>query len=617
MTKILLLTLCLFCVVSCTTSPNSEKSAVLMEDDEETTDEVDDDLADDELGEEVASGALEVSDLRYVAGRNGGTIVIRTTGKAAYRLREEAGQKQFVLEIANANLPARLRRPYITQEFNQAVSAINAYQEGGTTARVVVQMRSDDRLRVEQRGNEIFLAPESTSGSDSIAISAAEIEESSAPGAAGSSAPRDGLPLSGLSMDDLNGAGSRFYGKPISIEVRDTNIRDVISFIAEQSGANLVVSDEVNGAVTIKLKQVPWDQALLLVMKSKQLGYVRQGNVLRIAGLDILQKETESARKVVEAQRAAQPLRVRVIPVSYAKVEELVNQVKEFLSAGRGKVVGDVRTSSIIVTDIIENIERITNLVKALDIPPLQVQIEAKVVEATEGFTRSIGVEWRASGNPANIGGAISVRPSIGMNRGTANRGSFDGRLTIGTLDLLGSLEATLGLFEQENQAKIISAPSVVTINNETANIIQSQDIFIPSVSSTGGTSTTGFSKNPVKLELKVTPQITSSSDVLMNVEITRQFLGAVVDPRSPPPINNREAKTRVMVGNGQTAVIGGVYQNDTSHAETGVPWLRSLPVLGVLFRSTNKTEAKNELLVFITPRILNASEGAIKRSEL
>ena len=347
MTKWLAVLCSLMLVCGCVTSSKSNDTAVVMDDETEGSDELDQDLAADELSSDTPAGAAEVTDLRYVSGRNGGTIVVRTSAKTAYRLREEPGQKQYVLELANANLPARLRRPYITQEFNQAISAINAYQEGGTTARIVVQMRNEDRLRVEQRGNEIFVAPESSSSGDSIAVSAAEIDENTGVATSGAgSAPRDGLPLSGASMEDLNSGGSRFYGKPISIEVRDTAVRDVITFIAEQSGANLVVSDEVTGDVTLKLKQVPWDQALLLIMKAKQLGYVRQGNVLRIASLDVLQKETESARKVVEAQKAAQPLRVRVIPVSYAKVDDLTKQVQEFLTPQRGKVVGDVRTSS-------------------------------------------------------------------------------------------------------------------------------------------------------------------------------------------------------------------------------------------------------------------------------
>ncbi len=626
--KVMASLLCALAIAGCSSSQKADDQdddASLAESESDEGEEgLDPDLAEDELGVEGESGiagSVEITDLRYASQRSGGTIVIRTNTRATYRLREVPDQKQIVIEIANASLPDRLKRPYITREFNQSISAINAYQDrGSTTARFVVQMRDDDRLRVEQRGNEIFLAPERMAGADSIALTADEVDRAAQDGKTSGSAPRDGLPLSGVNLDDFNSTTMRFYGKPISLEVRATEVRDVINFISEQSGANLVVSEEVRGQITLKLKQIPWDQALLLVMKTRQLGYVRQGNVLRIAPLEILQVENENARRVIEAQRAAEPLRVRIVPVSYSDVAKLSTQVEKFLSA-RGKVVPDVRTSSIVITDIVENIERATNLIKALDVPPLQVQIEAKVIEAGDNFQRSIGVNWGFTGQSTELGGDISLTPtnrvSLGGRAGSQFTGMSSG-VTVGTIDALGVLDATLQLAEINNEIKVISSPRVVTMNNETANIAQITTIPYPVVvTAANGTTTTTTQTFDVKLALDVTPQITSESDVIMAVTIKREFAGDPPRGMDRPIVNARDAKTKVMVQSGQTAVIGGIYQSDTSLTETGIPGLSKLPLLGWLFRERRTSNQKNELLLFLTPRILNAAEGSVKSGEL
>ncbi len=650
-TKLLPIFTCLIFIAGCTSTSSQDKASSRAneakagsgDDDEDFDAEEavgdDGDLSEQEVADGLsgkddgtsqsggtASGPVDVTDLRYISSRNGGTVVIRTSGPASYRIREEKGKKQMIVELADASLPDRLKRPYPTSEFNQSILAINAYQvAGGTTARFVVQMRDNERLRAEQNGNEIFLAPSGETGEGSIAVndeaggdgSGTSDDNRSDQGSAKSTGVRDGLPMNGASLDSLNYNNLRFYGRPISIEVRDSSIRDVIAFIADQSGANLVVAEDVKGTISLKLKQVPWDQALLLVMKSKQLGYVRQGNVLRIAPLDALQTETETARKVVEAQRAAEPLRVRVVPVSYGKVEDMVKQVQAFLSP-RGRVVEDGRTSSLIITDIIENIERTTNLVRALDIPPLQVQIEAKVIEAREGFTRQIGVRWGAPGNIIELGGDLNLTPSISVGPASVAKDGATLGFNLGTLDVLGNLDAQLGLYENEDQVKVISAPRVVTMNNEAANInqITQLPITITTVSGQGERTTSTLFKD-ITLALDVTPQITSDSDVIMKVKIKREFVGVQPPGSSAPPVFTRSAETRVMVQNGQTAVIGGIYQSDVAENVSGVPWLRHIPIVGWLFKQKIYQDNKNELLLFLTPRILNSSEGIIKREEL
>lgn len=553
-----------------------------------------------------ASSLIEVKDLRYIS--KSGVVVIETSEPASYNTREVPEQNQVVIEISNASLPAKLKRPYITKEFQQSIASINAYQDrGSTTARVVIQFKDATSAQVQQSGNllEVIPAGSQASGDDDWSPSSSQAAKST------DYDPRI-LPTSSYDRSVAT-ADPQFYGKPISIEVRNTPIRDVINLIAEQSGANILLGSDVDGAVSLKLRQVPWDQALLIVMKAQNLGYVREGSVLRIATLQTLQKETEESKKVIDAQKAAEPLKVKVIPVSYADSPQLQAQVASFLSS-RGKVTADQRTNSLVVTDIPENLERVANLVKALDTPPLQVLIEGKVVEARETFGRNVGIRWKASGQDYQMG-AQTMRTNLSITPGDMPGGASVG-IRLGTLDILGDLDAALGLFEREDLAKVVSSPRILTLNNVTANIVQSFNIPISkSTQGTGGT-TTSVEFKPIELRLEVTPQITSESDVIMQVSIKREFATNRGEGRTPD-INSREAKTKVLVRNGQTSVIGGVFQSDATETEEGVPFLRSIPVLGWLFKNKGVSTEKSELLLFLTPRILNAEKGIPKEDTL
>lgn len=592
---------------------------------------------------------VDVTDLKYLAQKGGGTVVIETSGPATFRTREEANLNQVVIEIANAKLPAQLKRPLITKDFKQSIASINAYQDPGvSTARVVIQFRGAQKAVVQQNGRSLFI---NALGEGAGSLAKSKGEEASANAEAMSVAQNDvpvtedekfvddaakagpvndkpgtqGQVLS-ASLDQLNNSNVKFYGRPISIEVRDLNVKDVLSLIAEQSGANLVVSDKVDGNITLKLRDIPWDQALLLVMRSKQLGYVRQGTVLRIAPMSMLQSETEEAKKVLDAQRAAEPLKVKVIPVSYAKVTDLKLQVDPFLST-RGKAVGDTRTSSIVVTDIAEVLDRVTNLIRALDTPPLQVLIEGKVVEARETFARSFGFNWGYSPvAPISLGSA-NLTHNVAINGGgiSAGGGSSGGTggaattpstiplqigMSVGVLDFFGNVNANLALSEHEDLVKVISSPQITTMNNEPASIVQQTTVYINQVlNNAAGTQITP-QPQAVELRLEVTPQITSDSDVIMQMLLKRQFAGTASSNGGPSPINTREAKTKVLVKNGQTAVIGGIYQSDNLQSEDGIPGLRTIPIVGWLFKNHSHTSEKNELLLFLTPRILNPDKA-------
>lgn len=586
---------------------------------------------------------VNVSDIRYVAKKGGGTVVVETSAPATYHTREVPAQSQVVMEIANATLPERLKRPYVTKDFGQSISSINAYQDkGSSTVRVVVQFRSPMHAEVNRDGRMLSLTaaepiseiednptlgmqnpyseqPGDTSLEPGVSLSAAgekpsakQSEEKSA-GTGGDD--HDTRILPEMSTDRMASENIKFYGKPISIEVRDTPVRDVINLIADQSGANIVISGEVDGSISLKLRQVPWDQALLIVMRTRKLGYVRQGSILRIAPFESLQREAEAAKKVVDASKAAEPLRVRIIPVGYAKVEALEKQISAFLSPGRGKVVGDARTNALVVTDTPDVLERIANLVKALDLPPLQVLIEGKVIEARETFSRNFGVQWGFNGNTIDLGGGRGIDHSFATNMTVPSTGGVY-NFRIGQFDVFGDISATIGLAEAEDQVKIVSSPRVVAVNNESATIVQGTSIPVLSTTVTTGATTTSVSYTPIEMKLDVTPQVTSENDVIMQINIKRDFAGQRSVGQAPD-INRREAKTKVLVRNGQTAVVGGVYQSDSDDSEVGIPWLRNIPVLGWLFKNKAINSEKTELLVFLTPRILNAETSLQKENTL
>lgn len=564
-----------------------------------------------------------IVDIRYVARKGGGTVVVETSAPATYHTREVPSQSQVVIEVANAQLPERLKRPFVTKDFHQSISSINAYQDkGSSTVRVVVQFRSPMHAEVNRDGRELKLTAAEpiseiednptlgTRISNSNKAETSGVESSESISGHGNSQILPEMPADKMATENI-----KFYGKPISIEVRDAPVRDVINLIADQSGANIVIAGEVDGNISLKLRQVPWDQVLLIVMRTRNLGYVRQGSILRVAPFEALQKESEAAKRVVDARKAAEPLRVKIIPVGYAKVDALEKQIAAFLSLNRGKVVGDQRTNSLVVTDTPDVLERVANLVKALDLPPLQVLIEGKVIEARETFTRNIGVRWGFSGSPVEIGGGRQMTHGFDTNISLPSGGAGYG-FRIGQFDIFGDINATIGLAEIEDQVKIVSSPRVVALNNEQATIVQGTNIPTSTTTQTGGVALTSVAYTPIEMKLEVTPQVTSENDVIMQINIKRDFAGARVSGVQPD-INKREAKTKVLVRNGQTAVIGGVYQSDLDDTEHGVPWLRNVPVLGWLFKNKSINTEKSELLVFLTPRILNAETSIQKESTL
>ena len=548
------------------------------------------------------SGAtVNITDIQYRANDNGGTVVIEGDGPMSFHQRMNASTRQFIVEVPNSKLPRKLKRPLNTRDFGGTIGSIDAYQgKGSTTTRIVVQLRPGaPEPGVQSEGNSLFVVAEPPAGAETAA--AEEVAE-----------PLNSKLLSSSSIEEFLSSNQSFYGKKISIETDEAELKDIFRLISEESSVNLIISDEVKGKLSLKLKNVPWDQALVMIMKAKKLGYTRAGNVLRIAPLGDIRAEEDDAIKMVTAKKANEPLKIKTIQVNYAKVDDLEKQVKSLLSA-KGAAIADTRTSALIVTDLEENVERAEKLVHALDVPPQQVLIEGKVVEATENFERDVGINWGTSGKSSAVKGNLRSTTSIGSTPSLGTNSSFGLKFSLGTMDVLGDLTASLNLFEQQSLVKVISSPRVVTLHNEPAEIAQTTELpLITANIAANGTATPVVNFKPVKLKLSVTPQITNDAAIILAVDVSREVAGAVVDQKTQAfPVNSRSAKTKVIVKNGQTAVIGGIYQNDANEGTTKVPWIADVPIVGWLFKAQTTKKSRTELLIFVTPRILGQLEGA------
>ncbi|OGQ13375.1 MAG: hypothetical protein A2138_13035 [Deltaproteobacteria bacterium RBG_16_71_12] len=430
-------------------------------------------------------------------------------------------------------------------------------------------------------------------------------------------------------------AAAAYRGKKITIDLQDADIVNVIRLIGDVSGKNVVVAEDVKGKVTLKLKNVPWDQALDVILKTKDLGQETRGGIIRVVLQSKLDAERQARLALQEEREKKMPTTVRLIPVNYAVAKELQPQVKEILSA-RGKVASDERTNVLVVEDIRDNLDQAERLVRTLDTQTPQVLIEARMVEGSTNFTRTLGIQWggglffsQRGGNPTGlvfpsnvglVGGAddqtalvggqptpgVPFPPNFAVNLPAQNITSSVG-LNLGSLGNFGFLNARLSAAESAGQAKIISAPRVTTLNNKRARITQGVDITIPVV--TANTLTVQVVK--AALTLDVTPHVTADGSILMALNIQNNVPDFTQRTGDVPAVQTKEAETEMLVPDGDTAVIGGIYTRTQGENTQQTPFLGSIPILGWLFKSYTESDNRTEMLVFITPRIVNRSAGA------
>jgi type IV pilus secretin PilQ/predicted competence protein len=417
--------------------------------------------------------------------------------------------------------------------------------------------------------------------------------------------------------------GKEYRGRRVSLDFKDVGIADVLRLIAEVSDLNIIAGDEVDGNVTIRLVEVPWDQALDVILMTKGLGFVRVGNVLRIAPADVLKAEEEVRLQERRNKEKLEDLEVKLLPVNYASVKEVSGLVKRLLSA-RGTVNLDTRTNTLIIKDIPSVIDEATALIAAVDTQTPQVMIESKIVEAALGFSRELGAVWSIQTNQfENAFDPDTLREDLGSEDLTFigdNGLAFANPITsvptavasFGALilDQDFRVDAQIQAAESQGDGKVISSPRIVTLDNKEARI--EQGVSIPFQTFEGGDAKLEFID--AVLSLVVTPHITADESIIMEIEVTRNAPDdSVATPTGSPAIAKNVAETETLVKDGQTLVLGGIYTIEKSKRQSRVPYLHRIPVIGNAFKSNEVTDARKELLIFVTPRVVRLPEMASK----
>jgi type IV pilus secretin PilQ/predicted competence protein len=419
-----------------------------------------------------------------------------------------------------------------------------------------------------------------------------------------------------------NQGPTRFTGNPISLDFQGADLRAVLRSFAEISGLNIVIDPNVQGTVDVALRDVPWDQALDIILRANKLGYAVDGTIVRIAPLSTLASEEKERGALATAQADAGQLVTVTRQLSYSTGQEIVALLKAAnILSNRGTAFVDTRTNTLIVTDLQERLTNTSDLIDTLDRAQPQVEIEARIVQTNKTYARALGIQWGFSGavapalgNTTNLAfpnsGALNGRaPGVGVPLNTAvnlpatSTNSAVG-LSLGSVNGAFNLDVALSALETSGNGRLLSTPKVSTLNNVAAEM--TQGVQIPIQTSTNNTVTTSF--KDAALTLRVTPQITAANTVIMQIVLENATPDFGRSVNGIPPINTQRAITTVLVLDGQTSVIGGIYTSNLANNRDQTPGLGSIPILGWLFKRQSLTDQNTELLIFITPKIIRAS---------
>jgi len=398
-------------------------------------------------------------------------------------------------------------------------------------------------------------------------------------------------------------------GEPLSLNFQDVQVRAVLQVLADHAGVNLVASDSVQGNITLRLQDVPWEQALDLVLRSKGLARREEGNVLLVAPAAELAGQSLDARLGQALDAQLQPLQRELMPIHYAVASELAELLLATLAddgilTGRGSLSVDARTNTLVAYQPADRLAELRHLVAQLDVPVRQVAIEARIVEANVDYEKSLGVRWGGPLYGENVRPGKELFVDLGVERAGSSVGL--GLLRGGIL-----LDLELSAMEKSGNGEIISQPKVVTADKETARILKGTEVPYQETSKSGATS---VSFREASLSLEVTPQITPDNKVIMTVRVTKDEPDYVNALNNVPPIRKNEVNAKVRVADGETIVIGGVYSTTQNNVVDKVPFFGDLPYVGRLFRRDVLQEKKSELLVFLTPRIMSDQAIAVSR---
>ncbi len=569
---------------------------------------------------QLGTGQSAVEGVGFEVQNGIGVVTIKTSAPVKY-LQLPKEEKKISLKLEDVVLPDEYQVSRDVNAFDSPVSFISSFRD---TVRekdviIIVELKKEASAEVRQEGNLITIRFGKPKDREKIT----ETDEFPLPKE--TSVPKE-TPLYAFDfrIAATPGAKKNYRGPLVSFDFKDADIRDVLRILADVSGFNFVVSKDVKekGTVTLKLSNVPWDQALDVVLEDSGLGAFVEGNVIKIAPLRTLQ-----ARQT-ELQQAEQldPLVTRQVFVNYATGVE-IKPLAEPLLSKRGKLEIDTRTNSILITDTAIRVTRIEELIKSLDTRTPQVLIESRIVQATLDFTRQLGVQFgtnykasAATGNPTgaffpssvSVGGVGVGSPgpfgSVGQNFivdlpaavGTGAGGALG--IVLGSLTGAFDLDIRLSALENRGEGRILSSPRVLTLDNKPARIEQGVSIPFLSVSAAG--TQTQFVDATLRLE--VTPHITNDNRVGMEIKVTDNAPDpSVTGANGQPAIRRNEAEVQVLALDGETIVIGGIFTRTTTENIAGIPWFSKIPLIGWLFRNTHSIDQRRELLVFITPRIV------------
>jgi type IV pilus assembly protein PilQ len=552
-------------------------------------------------------------------------VVVTTSGDASHEVVE--GKDSVTLVFPGASADRGLLREMDARKFEIPVRKVMP-AAGKRGIEVAVAFAPGSRYTVEGKDNAVVVSFPKEAGGGKPAV-VAELKGRTR---------RSPIAYSVQEKESSRGAAKwgfvthesdsrrKYIGQRISLDFKDADLANVFRIIAEVSNLNIITTDDVKGRVSVRLINVPWDQALDIVLKSKALGVTQEGNILRIAPLTSLRAEDKArldAKKEVEKLQATLEGVIETIPVNYGKASDLEGKIKDLLSEG-GKVQIDDRTNTIIVRDLRKNVEEIKSLVATLDTATPQVLIEARIVEVDTTFTRELGVQWGGikqgssggtgygvSGYQDVSGGFLSGLPisntpdpfenaNFAVNLPAAVGQGAGGGISFGIFRDNFRLDLSLSALEASGKGKVVSSPKVITIDNKEATIEQGTQIPYSTVSASG----TNTQFVDATLSLKVTPHITPEGSVIMKLEAKNDSQGET-GATGQPAINKKKATTEVLVRDGETAVIGGILQVSRNENLAAVPWLHKIPILGLFFRKDTTSSSNRELLIFVTPKIL------------
>ena len=578
-----------------------------------------------------ATEKLEIANIDFKRGDGGaGRLIVRFNGKGAMPDLRNQGSS-VIVDVGNAALPAALQRPMNVVDFATPVQRVDAHVSGNGT-QVVLSTNGAFESLAYQTGNEYIV----------------EIVPRAAQSAVGSSAS------SSIAAGSARVAVEprAYKGRPVTFNFQDVPVRTVLQLIAEESNLNIVASDTVQGNVTLRLVNVPWDQALDIVLRAKGLDQRREGGVVWVAPQPELAKFEQDKENARRAMDDSVDLITDYVQINYHSASAIFKALTEAKGIGnsgggggsgggnsnnndengflsqRGRLVADERTNTLMISDIPKKVAQMRELIAVIDRPVDQVLIEGRIVIATDTFARDLGARFGVSGkrqygdNTAIIGDTATGNTSTGNNRGGLNvnlpAGGFinnpAGSLAYTLLGSNFSLDLELSALQEEGRGEVISNPRLVTANQREAVIRQGREVGYVTITggTAGGAATPNVQFKEALLELKVTPTITNDGRVFLNLNVKKDEIDSFIDIGdygSVPQINKREITTAVLVEDGQTVVIGGVYEFTDRSSIAKVPFLGDIPFLGNLFKKKGRLKEKAELLIFITPKVLSVAK--------